>query len=197
VPALAAGEARDATVTAPMPDLGAGTYSYWILAEVDAEHLVEESSEASPWKRGAAPTAHDATAGTPRDRFDTGAAAAGLSGADSDPEAAPFGIPNLLKYACNLEGGRSDRRALDPGTGRAGLPSITSAHGTLRLEFLRRIRSGLVYTPETTDHPGTSPWTPVPAPQIVTAINAGWECVQLDIPMEGPTRLARVRVTIP
>jgi hypothetical protein len=197
VPALAAGAHHEARITAPMPDLGSGSYNYWILAQVDAENVVEESSESNPWKRVAALTAHDAPAASARARFDTWAAAAGLSGADAEPDASPFGASNLLKYAFNLHGGRSDWRVLEAGTGGSGSPFIAVANGMLQLEYIRRIGSGLVYSPEISVDLRAESWIPATEPETVTAIDDALERVQIRIPMSGPTGFARVRVALP
>jgi hypothetical protein len=79
----------------------------------------------------------------------------GQSGANAAPTATPFndGVPNLLKYAFNMPLTGPNVNGLTPGSGSSGLPAITvpSTGGppaSIRVEFIRRRNSGLIYTPE-------------------------------------------------
>lgn len=79
-------------------------------------------------------------------------------------------MQNHLRYAFNMNLSRADVRTLVPGTGTQGLPSVTSttsgATTTLRVEFIRRIGSGLVYTPKRSSDLSGSSWvtfTPINA----------------------------------
>lgn len=99
----------------------------------------------------------------------TGAAEdAGLSGQDAEPDAIPFndGVPNILKYAFNMDLSGPDLSSLESGSGSSGLPvfgvgnpapassqsSIGKADLSLssefKVEFIRRKGSGLTYTPK-------------------------------------------------
>ncbi len=128
----------------------------------------------------------------------------GISGADTAPEATPFndGIANLLKYAFNvpLDGPRVAQ--MTQGTGTSGMPAITfdTTTGTptsLRIEFLRRKSSGLIYTPQ---YGYTlASFVPTTAAPVVTSIDANWERVVVVQPLtSGQDRaFSRVAVTAP
>jgi hypothetical protein len=82
--------------------------------------------------------------------FGDWAVARGLP-ADLPPDAAPHadGIPNLLKFAFNLDPTRADFRMMERGSGVAGMPLVTfetrpGAPGSwFRFEFVRRRHSAL------------------------------------------------------
>lgn len=117
-----------------------------------------------------------------------------VSGQNADP--AGDKIPNLLKYASNLEpwthySGAS--RRLTPGTGLQGLPNITRTGGVLRVEYLRRLNAnGLHYTVQFSSNltnSGSGSWAAATGPEEITPINADWERVVVqDIPPPGATR---------
>jgi uncharacterized delta-60 repeat protein len=136
-------------------------------------------------------------------RLLTWAAAAGLSGNDAEPDAAPFGdgVPNLLKYAFNMNGSRSDVSVLIAGTGESGLPIIdTPTSGTFRFEFLRRVGSGLIYTPEMSGGLHSSSWQPLTDTPTVIPINSEWERVIYEEPYNPvitPQLFGRVQVNLP
>jgi ELWxxDGT repeat protein len=146
------------------------------------------------------------TTPSPAGLLGTTVAAAGLTGDDALPTATPFGdgVPNLLKYAFNMNLAGPDASTLPPGSGTSGLPSITTPEGappgTLRFEFLRRKGSGLVYAPQkstTLDNPS---WSPVSAVPVVTSINDQWERVvytEAPDPIPAPACFGRVEVVIP
>ncbi len=128
--------------------------------------------------------------------YDMWAGAAGLTGPGALPGASPRGdVPNLLKFASNLDPNASDARTLTPG-GTAGLPDFrlvsTPAGRFFRCEYFRRRNSGLTYTPETTtDLQSFTPFTAVPS---VTSVDDAWERVILDEPATGERMFGRVRV---
>jgi len=114
------------------------------------------------------------------------------TGDDALPDAIPFGdgVPNLLKYAFNMELDGPDSSTLAPG-GDAGLPAAEldeSGESTVwRVEFVRRKASGLTYTPQisTTLEPGSfSPMTGTPT---VTDIDDEWERVVVEEPVDPDT----------
>ncbi len=119
--------------------------------------------------------------------------------ADTDGD----GIPNLLEYAFNL-----DPKLVGPplhlgaaGNSSVGLPAITLSNPNggqrLRIEFLRRMGSGLVYTPQFASGLNPADWVPATCPLVVTRVNADWErCVVEDAvsSTEAPRRFARVLV---
>ena len=132
------------------------------------------------------------------------ALAAGLEGGDAAPDAAPFhdGISNLLKYAFNMNGSGPDLTVLEPGSGATGLPVwklIGSGSATvLRVEFLRRIGSNLVYTPEVSTTLEDFSFAPMTGEPVITNIDTEWERVMLDEPADPavtPRYFGRVGVT--
>jgi hypothetical protein len=128
---------------------------------------------------------------------------AGLSGPNALPTATPFndGVENLLKYAFNMDAAGPDVRVLASG-GSAGLPGISiddsGAEPVLKVAFLRRKGSGLIYTPQrstTLDN-----FLPMTGTQTVTSIDAQWERVTVQEPAPSataPSAFARVRVSLP
>lgn len=132
------------------------------------------------------------------------AAAGGLNGAAALPDAMPHhdGVPNLLKFAFNLNPAQADVRRLAKGTGTAGLPVFAleqnAGQPAFTVEFLRRRASGLVYTPET----GTAlaGFMPMAGNTTVTAVNTEWDRVVVKMPLEGsppPRMFGRVAVKMP
>ncbi|MBX7210334.1 MAG: cadherin-like beta sandwich domain-containing protein [Verrucomicrobiaceae bacterium] len=131
------------------------------------------------------------------------AALFGLTGNDTLPTATPFndGVPNLLKYAFNMSLSGPNVTTLTPGGGVGGLPvvSLPGSPDTIRVEFIRRRDSGLVYTPLiSTDNFAT--FIPMTATPVVNVISETWERVTIDQPL-GPVppnqAFVRVSVTIP
>ena len=130
------------------------------------------------------------------------ASSAGLSGQDAIPSATPFndGVPNLLKYAFNMNATGPDVSVLATG-GSSGLPKImVDSSGTepiLRVEFLRRKGSGLIYTPQRSTTLGT--FTAMTGTQTVSSINSLWERVSVveSAPPSGARSFARVQVSLP
>ena len=117
------------------------------------------------------------TPGVPAGSFDSWAAAGNLSGAAAAASAMPFhdGVPNLLKFAFNMNPGAADVRTLVKGTGTVGLPAVTMNGGEFTVEFLRRKNSGLVYNPKFSTNLGI--YQPMTETPTVTGINATWERV--------------------
>jgi ELWxxDGT repeat protein len=131
---------------------------------------------------------------------------AGLTGSDALPDAQPFndGVPNLLKYAFNMNLAGPDTSKLPPGTGTSGLPAITTPEdappGTLQFEFLRRKDSGLVYTPQKSTGLDGTGWAPVAASPVVESIDDQWERVvytEAPDPTPASACFGRVEVSIP
>jgi hypothetical protein len=131
------------------------------------------------------------------------AANAGLIGADALPTATPFndGVENLLKYAFNMNAAGPDVSVLTTG-GTAGLPQIaldtSGAQPVLKVAFLRRKGSGLIYTPQRSDTLGS--FVPMTETQTVTSIDAQWERVTVQEPAPpatAPSAFVRVQVSLP
>lgn len=125
--------------------------------------------------------------------------AAGLSGTDAEPTAAPFGdgVPNLLKYAFNMNAAGPDASVLTLG-GTSGLPRVavdtTDGQTVIAFEFLRRRTGSLAYeAQESTD---LADFTPLVGTVSTAPIDDDWERVIITpAASASPTRFFRVRVT--
>jgi uncharacterized delta-60 repeat protein len=143
---------------------------------------------------------------TPAALFINWTAASLLTGPDASPNATPHtdGVPNLLKYAFNLNGSGPDFGVLVPGTGTGGLPVFAlvggAANGSFRVEFLRRVGSGLIYTPKKSADLSPLSWVPLTAAPTVLPIDMNWERVIYEEPYDPlttPALFGRVEVTLP
>ena len=132
--------------------------------------------------------------------------AVGLTGSDAAPDAAPHGdgVANLLKYAFNMNGAGPDAKILGSGSGISGLPVFALVHDGpshyLRVEFLRRIGGGLIYTPQKSTSLSPSSWLPLTDTPSVLPISADWERVIYEEPYDPvttPECFGRVEVTLP
>ena len=141
----------------------------------------------------------------PPGSFADWAIAFGLTGPDASPEAAPHGdgMPNLLKYAFNLDRA-GPANVLVAGHGISGLPVFTLMHGGpsgyFRVEFLRRIGSGLIYTPKKSADLSPTSWLLLTDTPTVVPISADWERVIYEEsydPVATPKCFGRVEVTLP
>jgi hypothetical protein len=125
---------------------------------------------------------------------------------DLDPAAAPFGdgVPNVIKYAFNMDSSGPDRRTLVPGTGKSGLPVFswqnTGGAASLRVEYIRRTAGGLLYNVVKSRTMAPGSWEPLTAQPAVTPIDSAWERVvyleSVD-PDTDPNLFARIEVTLP
>lgn len=134
-----------------------------------------------------------------RAAMNTWATTAGLTGTAAAPLAEPFGdgVPNLLKFAFNMNATAPDSGSLTPG-GNRGLPAFTASPTTFRVEFIRRRNSGLIYTPLRCTSLSTC--TPMTGTPVVTVIDANWERVVVEEPLGSPAPtggFSRVSVSIP
>jgi hypothetical protein len=145
-----------------------------------------------------------ASAWTAATLFDKWAAAGGLSGSAAAANAIPFhdGVPNLLKFAFNLNANGSDMRQLVKGVGIAGLPSCTldasGAQKVFKIEFIQRKSSGLIYTPKFSTDLAT--FEPMSGITTKTHINDEWERVVMQMscdPETTPKLFGMVEVTLP
>jgi len=136
--------------------------------------------------------------------FNTWATTRGLNGSAAAPAAMPFndGVPNLLKYAFNLNAAGPDVRVLAKGTGTAGLPVFalerSGSQTSFKVEFLRRKNTGLVYSPKISTT--MVAYEPMTGTTTVTAINDQWERVIIEKPCNlaiTPKLFGRVEVTLP
>lgn len=141
---------------------------------------------------------------TAADLYADAAAQAGLSGPDAGPEAVPFqdGVVNLLKYAFNMNLGGYDLTGMTTGTGTSGLPvySVVEDGGQhfFRVEYVRRLDSGLIYVPKYSTDFGSM--VPMTGPETVDPIDANWERVTASQPIDPATTphcFGVVEVTLP
>ena len=130
-----------------------------------------------------------------RDLFDAAVLSVGLSGTAAQPGGAPFGdgVPNLLKYAFNMNLSGPDCRSLVPETGISGLPVPQIVSGKLRYEFLRRKNSGLTYVPQQSSNLTNDLWQAATGAVTVASIDQTWERVTIEQPL-GEARFLRVEV---
>lgn len=120
----------------------------------------------------------------PRQEFEDWAVQHGMP-ATVSPDAAPQGdgVPLLLKFAFNLDPGRSDHRILKRDSGVAGLPLVTFEQRpgadakSFRIEYLRRVNTKVTYRAARAPAP-EGPYQPVDFDQLdVTPVNGAWERV--------------------
>jgi FG-GAP repeat len=143
-------------------------------------------------------------------QFNAAIAATGLTGPNADPAATPFGdgVSNLLKYAFNMNLSGPDSHQQTPGGPAGGLPAITTVpavapnqQAVLRIEFVRRTGSGLIYTPQkSTDLSNPAAWAPLTDTPTETPIDANWTRVVYEEPVDPavlPLCFGRVQVTVP
>ena len=130
---------------------------------------------------------------------------AGLSGDDALPGAIPFGdgVPNILKFAFNMNGGGPDSSILTPG-GTKGLPAAaldeTGESPVWRVEFVRRKGSGLSYTPQKSTSLTSESFGPMTGKTTFTVIDDDWERVVVEEPFDPvavPSCFTRVEVVLP
>lgn len=126
------------------------------------------------------------------------AQAAGLTGADAQPGAQPFGdgVPNLVKFAFNMDLSKADCHRM-AANGLSGLPRFgsTGFSGVCRFEYVRRIGGNPVYTPQSnSDLSGA--WSPIVGTIQVYPIDETWERVIHDIQTADEKLFNRVRVEL-
>lgn len=135
-------------------------------------------------------------------------AGAGFSGADAAADATPFhdGVENLLKYAFNMNLSGADTSVQLPGGTPGGLPSIgvqgspEPGSSIFRFEFVRRIGSGLVYTPQKSSSLDSTSWVPLSDTPEVVPIDGFWERLIYEEPVDTAAEaqcFGRVKVTLP
>ncbi len=134
-------------------------------------------------------------------------AAAGLTGEDALPTATPFGdgVANLLNYAFNMNLGGPETHAMPDTAGTSGLPLTTvqpagADTAVLQIRFVRRVNSGLVYTPKKSPSLEAGFWEPFTASPVVTPIDEDWETVHYSEPinlLSTPRCFGVVEVSLP
>ncbi len=146
---------------------------------------------------------------TPAQMFDAAMTTAGLSGPNAAVNATPYGdgVPNLLKYAFNMNLSGPDAATMPP-SGYRGLPSIyaQASGGSIlfSIEFLRRKNSGLIYTPQkSVELANPASWVPLtvlPSVRSFGPFGPDWEYViyrEFYNASTTPRRFGRVQVTLP
>ena len=159
---------------------------------VGGETLTVSQAEASP---------------SPSSTYGDWASESGLTGAEALPGAIPFkdGVPNLLKYAFNLNAAAPDFRTLAaPLDSNAGLPLVTTSESgqspTLAIEFLRRKgNAGITYQPQFSSKmlpTGTGSWESATNAETLIPIDEIWERVRIKdhAPPGRACRFARIRI---
>ena len=144
-------------------------------------HLASNDADENPYD-----LVLTATAATPLAVFSSAISSqTNLTGPAAAPDATPFqdGVPNLLKYAFNLNLQAADNRTLPAAgaSGTAGLPVISTtgpgATSGFRLTFLRRKGSGLIYTPKHSARLDPVSFVPFTAAPVITSLDDTWERV--------------------
>jgi hypothetical protein len=137
-------------------------------------------------------------------QFITAMGNAGLSGTNAEFDATPFndGVPNLLKYAfnMNLSGSDSQSMIID---GSSGIPSgrLIEVDGLVhwQVQYVVRKGAGLAYAAvkSTTLKPGS--FEAMTATPIVEQIDSEWERITVNEPIDplsSPVFFSRVAVTL-
>lgn len=125
--------------------------------------------------------------------------ALGLSGSATDEDAIPFsdGVPNVIKWAFNMNLGAADHRRLDFGAATAaGLPAFRLA-GNAQYRYLRRTDGSVIYRPLVSTDLTT--WEPFTGTETVQPQATGWEQVTLSSPLPpgNGAQFFRVQVELP
>lgn len=143
---------------------------------------------------------------SPRDLYTAATIAANLAGTDADPESIPYGdgVKNLLKYAFNMNLASADAGTIAAGTGTSGLPSVSLEGAgqtrTIRVEFLRRKNSGLLYSAKWSTTPDVQTGVAMDGTTMVTPIETLWERVVVTQSFDtssNPRAFAAVEVVLP
>ena len=190
--------------------LGSSSYVAGSLPIPSGLHTIRWSLEAAPDSDYSTRGFLDAVSFSPSQNIRSWAAENGLSGGDASPDAAPRsdGIPNVLKYAFNMDptvAQSGPDRHVAPGTGLSGLPDVrlvgSGAFAKLRVEFLRRTgEHDLAYTVQFSGDLGPlGVWESASVLPIVTPVNDKWERVVVEDSLpkgQAPRRFGRVVVTL-
>ncbi|MGJ8654790.1 MAG: InlB B-repeat-containing protein, partial [Opitutaceae bacterium] len=144
----------------------------------------------------------DVTASFALDQFNDWAANLGLSGNDALPDATPHGdgVPNLIKFAFNMNGSGPDSGTLVPSVGVSGLPvlSFDSSGAALvfRFEYVRMKNPNLFYTPQRSSTLLGNQWEAMPGALSLSDIDNLWERVVIEHPYsEGGNWFFRLQIT--
>jgi ELWxxDGT repeat protein len=123
----------------------------------------------------------------PGERFRAWSDIQGLPAGQTAALAQPFndGVANLLKYAFFMDGSGTDCHVMTLGSGNDGLPFVSTSENPagqkiLRVEFIRRKNSGLVYRPLFSSSLASGSFEPMSGTPAVTDVDAGRERVIVD-----------------
>lgn len=173
--------------------LSSGTVYYCAVQAYNLDGLTSELSSAITFTPGSGTVS-----------FNSWASDNGLTGTSAVPSAIPFhdGVPNLAKFAFNMNATGPDTRTLVKGTGTVGLPAFTldrsGAQPLFTVEYLRRVGSGLVYSPQYSSN--FTSYEAMTGTTTVTSINANWDRVIVQKPVSTattPKLFGRVEVSMP
>lgn len=120
----------------------------------------------------------------------------GLASDQVAPQISPHGdgVENLLKYAFFMDGAGADRHVMTPGDGIDGLPSVTTSMNpsggrNIRVEFIRRKNSGLVYRPLFSKSLERGSFVPMNGNQVVSDVDAVRERVIAEHAVEDQSQM--------
>jgi uncharacterized repeat protein (TIGR03803 family) len=177
------------SVQANLSGLSMNTVYYYRVVASNAENTVPQSGLILSFSNDAA--------SLQTSLYNSVIASAGLSGQNALPAATPHGdgVTNLVKYAFNMNLRSPDLRVLGA-SGSSGLPRVTlepsGDQKLLRVEFLRRIGSGLIYPPQ---HSTTlDGFVPMTGTQTIIPIDAEWERVSMQALSTSQCNFIRVQV---
>ncbi len=130
--------------------------------------------------------------------FATWAAAADLPEGLDGPEDSALGdgIPNIFKYAFNLDPTSYGAHRISPDSGTSGLPHTALTNGVLTVVYLRSTSSpDLAYEVSFSSNLDEASWQSIGVETSVVAIDDDWERVTVtDSDTTSPARFARVAV---
>ena len=141
-----------------------------------------------------------------QDKYHDFAAASFLSGEDAAHDATPHddGIPNLLKFAFNMNGAGHDRRMLAPDTGTAGLPVFSTIQENgkhyFTVQYVRLRENGPTYVAKWSETLAPGSFVPMNGSMTTAWIDVNWQRVtitqEID-PAVNKQRFGIVEVTMP
>lgn len=135
-----------------------------------------------------------------REQFDAAVLAAGLEVDLSGPDAIPFddGSENLIKYAFHMNLSGADFSISGDNSQPEGLPLVSYYnYGYFYIEFLRKKRSRLKYTPQISSTLEADGWRDLVEESYVSPINDDWELVTYQETLDPATdsqQFGRVKV---
>ena len=126
---------------------------------------------------------------------------AGLAGLNAAPSATPHGdgVENLLKYAFGIDGSSPYQGAAAGQPGHLPLFTVTSDGGEtmLKVEYVRRTGSSLVYTAKRSATLKEGSFVPMAGEELIGPNVGGWEQVTRFERVEGERCFGLIEVTLP